>query len=153
MIDRLADRLIPYLLQDRRIYRGVLRTKERIHSPCFPVVDLNRHLDMEAVIHKVAQLERKVAEQFPLDAQTRLDRVGVLVVRIDLENDPVGVALPGRHAIGEERVPDVVAESFREMAEWEQAGRQARLVDRGRWRGGGKDLVDVFSAVVQDGPV
>src|SRR5262245_22710861 len=108
---------------------------------------------MEAVIHEITQLERQVAEQFPLDAQTRLNRVGVPVVRIDLENDPVGVALPGPYAIGEGSVPDVVEEGFRDMAEWEQAGRKARLVDRGRCRAGGKNLVDVFSAVVQDGAV
>src|SRR5215813_15017898 len=99
---------------------------------------------MEAVIHEITQLERQIAEQFTLDAQTRLDRVGVLVARIDLENDSVGVALPGPHAIGEGSVPDVVEESFREVAEWEQAGRQARLVDRGRGQTGGEDLVDVF---------
>src|SRR5262245_44364939 len=108
---------------------------------------------MEAVIHEITQLERQIAEQFPLDAQTRLDRVGVLVVRIDLENDSVGVALPGPYPIGEGNVPDVVEESFRDMAEWEQTGSQSRLVDRGRGSAGGKDLVDVFSAVIQDGPV
>src|SRR5262249_62316868 len=60
VIDRLANRLIPYLLQDRRIYHGVLRATERIHSPCLPIVGLNRLLDMEAVIHEVAHLERQV---------------------------------------------------------------------------------------------
>jgi hypothetical protein len=90
--------LITDLLKDRPVDDGVFRAEEGIDCARLLIVDFNRHLEMDAVVHEISHLEREIAGQLPLDTEAPMNAVRILVVRIDFEDDPVGRALSGRLA-------------------------------------------------------
>src|SRR5262249_47228324 len=93
VVDRLASRIVADLLKNRRINDRVPGSDKRIDYACFFVIELDRHLQVQAVVHPVSDFERGVESELPLDAKARLNRVRILVVLVYFKDNPVGRAL------------------------------------------------------------